>query len=127
MSCGCKAKKGTDSSVNDESKPKLSIINNIIHYSIKLIGFGIALMLLPILILVIVYYMFDLIVMTKDIDIKPLFISVSKFMKKVAKDNADEDDDDEDDDDEDEAEWENIDPDEFVLVGVDDITKKDSK
>ena len=123
MSCGCKTKKGEVLPSNDENKPKVNIINNIIHYTIKLIGFGIALALLPILLLVIVYYMFNLIVMTKDIDIKPLFISMSKYMKKVAKDNATDDDDDDDDDD-DEAEWENIDPEEFVLVGVDDITKK---
>lgn len=126
MGCNCKTKKSVDSSSNDENKPKLNIISNVIHYSIKLIGFTIALALLPIIILMIVYYMFKLIVLTKDIDIKPLFVSVSKFMKKVAKDNADEDDD-EDDDDNDEAEWEEANSDEFVLVGVDDITNKDSK
>lgn len=99
MSCGCKAKKGVNTSSNDENKPKVSIIANIINYTIKLIGFGIALVLLPIVFVVIIYYMFNLIVMTKDIDIKPLFVSVSKLMKKVAKDNADEDDEDDDDDD----------------------------
>ena len=126
MGCNCKTKKSVDSSSNDENKPKLNIISNVIHYSIKLIGFAIALALLPIIILIIVYYMFKLIVLTKDIDIKPLFVSVSKFIKKVAQDNADEEDDDDDDDD-DEAEWEEANSDEFVLVGVDDITNKDSK
>jgi hypothetical protein len=127
MSCGCKAKKndGTPfnvSSPNNENTPKKSIGVNIIHYSIKLLGFGIALALSPFLMLVIIYYMFNMIVMTKDVDIRPIFISASKFMKKVGKDNTDEDD--EEDDEEDDAEWENINPDEFELIGVDDLTKK---
>jgi hypothetical protein len=126
MSCGCKAKKNSGtlfnvSSSNDDNTPKKSIGANIIHYSVKLLGFGIALALLPVLMLVIIYYMFDIIVLTKDIDIKPIFISASKFMKKVAKDNAEDEEDDEEDDDE---EWENINLDEFELVGVDDLTKK---
>jgi hypothetical protein len=68
--------------------------------------------------------MFKLIVLNKDIDIKPLFVSLSKFMKQVGKDNAEVDDDDDDDD---EAEWENINPEEFELIGVDDITNKEDK
>jgi hypothetical protein len=125
MSCGCKAKKGDELSVNNENKPKVKIIVNVIHYSMKLIGFLVALSLLPILMLVIAYYMFNLIVMTKEIDIKPLFVSASKFMKKVAKDNNSDDED--DDDEEDDTEWENINPDEFELIGVDDITNKEGK
>ena len=129
MSCGCKANKGVltpsnNFSSNDENKTKINIMANIIHYSIKLIGFAVAMILLPIIVLMIVYYMFNMIVMTKDIDIKPLFISAAKFMKQVGKDNADDDDDDDDDD---EAEWENINPDEFELVGIDDITNKKIK
>ena len=123
MGCNCKTKKGVYSSSNDENKPKMSIINNVIHYSIKLIGFGIALALLPIVILMIIHFMFKLIVLSKDVDIKPLFISLTKFMKTVGKDNADKDDEDEDD----EAEWEEANPDDFELVGVDDITNKDNK
>ena len=123
MSCGCKAKKGENLSVNDENKPKVNIMVSIIHYSIKLIGFLVAMILLPFLMVVIAYYMFNLIVMTKGVDIKPLFISVAKFMKKVGQDNSDDDDDDDDDD----TEWEEINPDEFELIGVDDLTKKENK
>ena len=122
MSCGCKTKKGENSSVNDENKPKVNIMVSIIHYSFKLIGFLVAMILLPILMVVIAYYMFNLIVITKGVDIKPLFISAAKFMKKVGKDNSDEDDDDDDD-----TEWEEINPDEFELIGVDDLTKKENK
>ena len=123
MGCGCKAKRGDESPVNNKNNPKVNIGVNIIHYSVKLIGFFIGLALLPIIVLMIIYFMFKLIVVSKDVDIKPLFVSLAKLMKQVAKDNADEDDDDDDDDDN-EAEWENVDPDEFELVGVDDITKK---
>jgi hypothetical protein len=123
MSCGCKAKKGEDLSINDKNKPKVNIMVNIIYYSIKVIGFLVAMILLPILMLVIAYYMFNLIVMTKGIDIKPLFSSVAKFMKKVGEDNKDDDDDDDDDD----TEWEEIDPDELELIGVDDLTNKENK
>ena len=126
MGCGCKTKKGVDTPINNENKPKINIMANIIHYSIKLIGFGIGLILLPIIVLMIIYYMFKLIVLNKDIDIKPLFVSLSKFMKQVGKDNA-KDDDEDDDDDDDDTEWEEIDPNEFELIGVDDITNKESK
>lgn len=128
MSCGCKAKKGEETPINlldnNENKPKVSIITNIIHYSMKILGFLIAMVLLPIIMVIIAYYIFNLIVMTKEIDIKPLFISVSKFMKKVAKDNDEDDDDDDEDED---AEWEEINQDEFELIGVDEITNKEGK
>jgi len=126
MSCGCKAEKGDKTPINslnnDENQPKKNIIAEIIHYSVKLIGFGIGLLLLPILVLVIIHYMFKLIVLTKDIDIKPLFVSLAKFMKKVGEDNEIKDEDDDDDDDD--VEWENIDPNDFEMVGVDEIKKK---
>tara|TARA_R110000782_G_scaffold21299_6_gene57368 strand:- start:1732 stop:2109 length:378 start_codon:yes stop_codon:yes gene_type:complete len=125
MSCGCKTKKGDNLLINNENKPKINIVNNIIKYSVKVIGFLVALIFLPILILMIVFQMFNLIVLSKDIDIKPLFISMSKLMKKVAKDNAEEEDDDEEE--EDDEEWENVNEEDFVLVGVDDLTNKEDK
>lgn len=118
MSCGCKTKNTEAPTIGVSTDlSKTSLITNFIHYSIKILGFLIALALLPILILVIVYYMFNLIVISKDIDIKPLFTSLSKFIKK-----ASEDDDEEDDDDD--VEWETAREEDYIMIDVDDLSKK---
>ena len=88
-----------------------------LKYIAKTIGFLIALALLPIIMVIIIWFMFDIIILNKEVDLR---IILDKFIKheKYFNSNYEEDDDDDDDDDEDLTE------DDVVMLNVEDITNK---
>ena len=114
MGCNCKTKDGFEM----PEKTKFSKLTNkekrqlVTHYTFKVIGFLIGVLLLPIINIAIIWFMFSTIVLTKDVNIVNL---LSKF---VGKKNDDADDYDDDDD------FEDLTEDDVVLVDVEDITDK---
>lgn len=113
MGCNCKNdKKDTDSNNGEVSKVELK--NNIGKYTLKIIAFFIMLLLLPVIIVLIIWFIFNTLVLSKDVDIKPLLLMMgNKFSGNNGHPN---DEDDYDDDDYDE--------DDFIAVNVEDITKR---
>ena len=74
MSCGCKSTNKQENRNEESVKYVQSIsLNNkgtlIVKYLFKLIGFMIALLTVPFIVLIIIWFMFDLIVLNKEIDI----------------------------------------------------------
>jgi hypothetical protein len=97
-------------SANDDS-----IVQKIIKYTAKIIGFLVGVSLIPIISLVIIWFMFDTIVLNKQVDLRHI---INKYVKRVDYDD-DYNDDDEEYYDDDEFTEEN-----FTLLSVDDITTK---
>lgn len=124
MGCACKNKKNIDFLPNEEIiLPKKKLINEIKLYTSKTILFLIVLLTTPIIMGVIIYYMFTTIVLTRDLDIKPFLIHLAKNMKKTIDAENDEDD----EDDEYDEDYEFLDEDDLIMLNVEDITNKDNK
>lgn len=93
MSCNCKSgASGTSSTENTESK---SIVQIGLKYSAKIIGFLIGILLLPLIVLAIIWFMFDTIVLNKEVDLTIILKKIVKINKVVFQD--DEEDDEEED------------------------------
>lgn len=118
MACGCKNKKGEESIINNEDKPKISLIKEIKNYTGKSIVFILSLLFIPIIMGVIIYHMFRTIVLTRELDILSFLFSLAKKMKKITDEENLEDDYDEDD---------FLDEEDLIMLNVEDITKKSDK
>jgi len=112
MGCGCKSDTISDNLVVSDKKMR-GDDSNIIKYIIKFIGFLIGLMLLPIIMLAVIWFMFDVIVLNKKVDFVQSINKWKKLYNKKDKNNEDDYYDDEDDDD-----------DEYLMLNVEDITNK---
>ena len=116
MGCNCKTenKFETPEKFNFFGTTKLEKIKLIGHYTLKFIGFLIGVLLLPIINIAIIVFMFNTIVLTKE-------VSMVNILKRFAtkKFNDDYDDDDYDDDD-----FENLTEDDVIMMDVEDITEK---
>lgn len=115
MGCNCKkngfeiTEKTDFSKLTNKEKGKL-----VLHYFFKVIGFFIGVLLLPIINIAIIWFMFNTIVLTKE-------VSVVKLLNKYFSGEKNEDDDYDDYDDED---FENLTEDDVIMVDVEDITEK---
>ncbi len=115
---GCNCKTSGDNNVKETVKlSELSTkqkINLFLFYLAKTIGFLVGVALLPIINLGIIWFMFNTLVLTKEVDIKKIVSDLigNKFNKK------DDDEDDEDDD------FENLTEDDVIMVDVEDITEE---
>jgi hypothetical protein len=114
MGCNCKNTDGPQQyNVLTQNE---GIGATIIKYLAKTLGFLVGMLFLPIIMLVIVWFMFDTIVLNKDIDLRRVinkFVKANKFFTK-----DDDDDDDEDDEDDELTE------DDVIMLNVEDITNK---
>ena len=116
--CNCKTKDGFEipektnfSKLTNKEKGKL-----VVHYFFKVIGFIIGILLLPIINIAIIWFMFNTIVLTKD-------VNVVKLLNKYFTSKKDDDDED-DDEDEDDVDFEDLTEDDVIMMDVEDITEK---
>jgi hypothetical protein len=108
MGCNCKGNK-KDGSV-DSPRPKVALGKSISMYILKTLGFLVMVALLPIINLVIIWFLFRTLILNRDVDMKPLLMAIGKkFQPK-------EDDDDDD--------YDDLTEEDVVMVDVEDITKK---
>ena len=118
MSCGCKTKKTDLDKQNKELIKNEKTKNNFngVKYFVKLIGFFIALLTIPFIVLFIIWFMFDLIVLNNQVDMQKAAKALISKIKFANEDNElhDNYDDDYDDDELDETQ--------YIAVDVDDIT-----
>lgn len=119
MGCNCKAGKEPNTYIDvkgDEVKISKFHYTNIGFHIFKFIGFLLGLIILPIINIFIIIFMFNILVLNQRADLKPMFNSVSNFLKKTKKKD--------DDDDEDEDDFEELTEDDVILMDVDEITNE---
>lgn len=110
MGCNCKGNKN----LSPSGEPiKISLKQNVFAYFFKFLAFILFIISLPIVNIVILYYVFKTLVLNKDFDIKPLLM----FLINKANNNENDEEDDLDD-------LSELNPEDFELVGVDNITTK---
>lgn len=80
MSCNCKSENIDDYLVSD--RPKLSIPKLIGKYTLKLLAFALMLVILPLVNLAIIWFMFNTIVLNRDVNIKPLLVALGNQFKE---------------------------------------------
>jgi hypothetical protein len=118
MGCNCKTSSSTPKL--EENVKKERLINIILKYFAKSIGFLIAVALLPFIMVIIIWFMFDTIVLNKEVDLRIVldkFIKHEKFFNSNYEDSDDDEEDEEDDDD-------FLSENDVVMLNVEDITKK---
>ena len=109
--CNCKGNNGIDLV---QEKEKAPLGKRIMNYSLKSLAFLFMVALLPIINLFIIWFIFKTLVLSENVDIKPLLLSLgNKFKPK---------DDDYEDDEEDD--YDNLTEEDVEMVGVDVITNK---
>jgi hypothetical protein len=114
MGCNCKVS-GGGSQIQDKLEPK-SGVQMLLKYTAKILGFLIGVLLLPLMVIGIIWFMFDIIVLNKDVDLSIFLKKVVKINKALMED--DEDDEDEEDDYDEEIDYES---DEYITENVEEI------
>lgn len=108
MSCNCKSEKTMDELLHDDNKPVQKV--KISTYILKVLAFCILMVFLPIIMLVIVWFIFRTLVLNKDVDIKPLLVSLGQKFQTT--------------DDEDDDEYDDLTENDVEMVDVEEITKR---
>jgi hypothetical protein len=109
----CKSCKSSGS-MNPDIKTDEKLVGRIIKYAVKTLGFLIAIALLPLINLAIIWFMFETIVLNKDIDLRSV---INKYVtdKKTQKEDEEEDEEEDDYD---------LTEDDVIMLNVEDITNK---
>ncbi len=109
MGCNCKnGEKMDDLLENNKSGVKNG--KKIGSYTLKVLAFLLMVAALPIINLMIIWFIFRTLVLNKNVDIKPLLLALGNKFKKV--------------DDEDDNDFEDLTEDDVVMLDVDEITNK---
>jgi hypothetical protein len=118
MGCNCKNKKSLDYSINtvESSENSEPLFDVIVKYAAKIIGFLVAVCLMPLIMLVIIWFMFDVIVLTKEIDLTKI---LDKFVNKAKYFNEEDDEDDDDD----YADIDTVSEDKLIMLNAEEIIK----
>lgn len=103
---GCNCKNGEQAMKIADNRP---VGTKIIHYTLKTVVFGLMLILLPIINLFLIYFMFQTLVLNREVDVKPLLIAIGKKFKPKEQD--------------DESYYDNLSEDDVEMVGVEVIKK----
>jgi hypothetical protein len=105
MGCNCKGK--NEFEIINDTTP---IGKRIVNYTLKTLAFLFMVALLPIINLFIIWFMFKTLVLSRNVDIRPLLLAIGNKFKET--DNDDDDD------------YDTLTEDDVVMVGVDEITHK---
>lgn len=141
MGCGCSTKTKTNKTANNKlesqnnqvapsssftfnensSNPK--ILDFIVKNFIKIASFSLALLFLPIIMLAVIWFMFQLLVLNQEIDMRKVVTTLSS---KIRRFNDDYDDEDEYDEDEYDDEEDYYDEENYEALDVEEITPSQS-
>lgn len=102
----------------DESSYKIekkTTFEMFLHYTAKIIGFLVGVVLSPFILLGILWFMFDIIVLNKNVDLTIIMKKIVKIHHAVMEDEDEEEDEEYD---------ENYQEEDYVTVNVEDITPK---
>lgn len=89
MACNCKV-----SGDNQDNTIKKTSIQSVLNYSAKIFGFLIGVLLLPLIIVAIIWFMFDIIVLNKDVNLAVILKKIVKINKAMLEDDEEDEDDD---------------------------------
>jgi hypothetical protein len=122
MGCGCNTKnaKKTDA-LGPIEFSKVDVLDIIVKVFTKILGFSLAILTMPIISAFVLFFMFEMLVLNKQVDLKKLITGVStklSFMNESF-DPFDNEDEDEEIYDEDEE----FEEDKFDAINVEDITE----
>jgi hypothetical protein len=112
MGCNCKGQ-SVDNLLKDD-RVKLSISNLIGKYTLKILLFLMLLVILPFINIAIIWFMFNTVILNKDVNIKPLLLALGNQFKEKKYE----------DDEIDIEEFNELTEDDVVMVDVEDITNK---
>jgi len=116
MSCNCKTNQSTSETTKTvENYDKNRRLRLTLTYSAKFVGFLFLIVLLPFINIMIIWFMFNTIVLNKEANVGQIVKSL------VGKKRLGIDDDDEDDDDDD---FEDLTEEDVVMLDVEDITDR---
>lgn len=100
MGCGCKTNQGN---VSNENKVKTKSINNtknaLLFLPIRILAFLLSFFLLPIIMIAIIWFMFELLLLNKEIDMKKILTVLSSKIKPLNEGYEEENDYEEEEDD----------------------------
>lgn len=109
MGC-CKKGQNMETILENNDNEALGGGQLVLKYILKVFGFLILLLTLPIINLVIIWYMFSMLVLNKNIDVKPLLLAIGAKFKPEDKDVDDND------------ELEVLTTEDVILMDVEDVT-----
>ena len=107
-SCNCKTK----NYLNYKKTENKELVKNKTNIFLRIIAFSLGLLLLPIIMIAVIWFMFELLMLNKEIDMKKI---VNVMTSKIKPFNE-EDDDYDDEDDYDEDDYEMIDVEEITPI-----------
>ena len=125
MGCGCKTNTKYESNYDSSNKRPNNnkITSGYSIFLIRVLAFILSLFLLPIIMIAIIWFMFELFLLNKEIDMKKIVTVLSSKIRPFNEGYEEEyDDDDYENDDDDEFNEEN-----YEMVGVEDITPVTTK
>lgn len=108
MGCNCK-NSAQAQQINDNRTTGVKVV----HYTLKTLVFLLMIVLLPVINLLLIYFMFKTLVLGKDVDVRPLLLAIGKKFKEK-----------DDEDDYDEIDYDTLTPEDVVMVDVEDITDR---
>jgi hypothetical protein len=111
--CNCKNGQSMESMFENNAQNNKPVGQTVIKYTLKVLGFLVLVAALPLINLYIIWFMFNMLVLNKNIDVKPMLLYLGNKFKQT------DDDDDDDDDDYEELTENNV-----ILLDVEDITNK---
>ena len=124
MGCGCKTNAKYESNYGSSIKrPDKQITHGISNVILRVIAFILMMALLPIIMLAVIWFIFEILILNKEIDMKKI-VSVLSSKIKPFNEGYEEDYDDDDDDYEDDDEFNE---ENYEMVEVDDITPVTTK
>jgi ATP-dependent Zn protease len=116
MGCGCKTNNEYKSSSENYKNLNNKRINGFSNIILKILAFSFMMILLPIIMLAIIWFIFELIILNKEIDMKKITMILTSKIKPFNEGYDEYDDEYDDDDDED------YDEEDYEMIGVDDLT-----
>lgn len=85
--CGCKS-----DNVTVENNGEFNLKESLNGYPLKMVVFLLALITVPFIMVMVIYFMFNTLVLNKDVDIKPLLLMIGNKFKTSADDYEEDDD-----------------------------------
>jgi ATP-dependent Zn protease len=112
MGCGCKTGNNYEPNLEGSNNKEKKGFYNIL---LRLLAFTLMMVLLPIIMIAIIWFIFELVMLNKEVDMKKIVKLMSSKLKPFNEDY--EEDEEDDDDDDDEFTEEN-----YEMVDVEDLT-----
>jgi phosphopantothenoylcysteine synthetase/decarboxylase len=112
MGCGCKTGNNYEPNSEGSNNEEKRGFSNII---LRLLAFMLMMVFLPIIMIAIIWFIFELVILNKEIDMKKIVRVMSSKIKPFNEDYEDDEDDDYDDDDE-------FTEENYEMVDVEDVT-----